>query len=253
MKFLHISDIHFDPQNDGFATKNLRNNIENYFKEKNITDIDEIFFTGDFRHALRQMNCDADIVAKNAVDFLISIADCVGINDLSHIHIVPGNHDLDRIGIVHKDGTKILDKKILNEIYKKYDIQRGRFDFDIQGVCAEQYLKRRFSFFEKCVNLLRNEVWDNFQNGSIHRVKVFDNYSIIFLNSAIASGCKPHKYDLVIQLDEFYSCVLDSKKKPIIILSHNPLEHIREDERTCIKNILIDNNMPVLWLSGCLL
>ena len=250
MKFLHISDIHFDPVNDGFATRNLRNIIGNYFREKNIVNIDEIFFTGDFRHAWRQRNCDADMVAKNAVDFLIFIAGCVGVNDLNHIHIVPGNHDLDRVGIVQKDGTRILDERILDEIYQKYDIHKGKFDYDIQAVNVSQYLKSRFSFFEKCVNLLQNRVWGNFQNNSVHRVKQFENYSIIFVNSAIASGNGAHKHDLIIQLDEFYSCVLDSGKKPLIILSHNPLEHIREDERVCIKNILIDNNMPVLWLSG---
>ena len=248
MKFLHISDIHFDPENDGFATKDLKNKIEKFFIDKGILNIDEIFFTGDFRNAWKR--CDPDIVAKNAVAFLIFIGNCVGVDDLSHIHIVPGNHDLDRIGIIREDGTRLSDGTILDEIYKKYDIHRGSFNYEIYGVDANQYLKSRFSFFEKCVDLLQNSIWHNFQNNSVHRIKQFENYNIIYLNSAIASGSGTHKHDLIIQLDEFHDCVLKSEKKPLIILSHNPLEHIREDERVRIKNILIDNDMPVLWLSG---
>lgn len=46
MKFLHLSDIHFDPVNDGEDTVNLRKQFIPYLKEKNII-VDELFFTGD--------------------------------------------------------------------------------------------------------------------------------------------------------------------------------------------------------------
>lgn len=55
MKFLHLSDIHFDPVNDGEDTVNLRNQFILYLKEKNII-VDELFFTGDFRHARNQQS-----------------------------------------------------------------------------------------------------------------------------------------------------------------------------------------------------
>lgn len=34
MKFLHISDMHFDPQNDGEDTNLLREKFINYLEEK---------------------------------------------------------------------------------------------------------------------------------------------------------------------------------------------------------------------------
>lgn len=95
LKFLHFSDIHFNPNDSGRATKDLRVKIADYMQEKKITNIDELFFTGDFRHAKKQAGQDSQIVAENSVAFLYEIANCIGIKDKKHIHIVPGNHDLD--------------------------------------------------------------------------------------------------------------------------------------------------------------
>lgn len=112
MKFLHISDMHFDPQNDGEDTNLLREKFINYLEEKNIA-VDELFFTGDFRHALKQKDQQEEEVAQNACDFLMSIA-LSAVKDTSniyrHIHIVPGNHDLLRGDI-----------ELLDRIYKEYD------------------------------------------------------------------------------------------------------------------------------------
>lgn len=68
MKFLHISDMHFDPINDGADTVKLRTKFINYLKEKNII-VDELFFTGDFRHARNQQGQQEEAVVRNACDF----------------------------------------------------------------------------------------------------------------------------------------------------------------------------------------
>ena len=110
MKFLHISDMHFDPVNDGEDTTMLRDKFIDYLKEKNIV-VDEIFFTGDFRHALHQIEQPDEETAKNSCDFLVNIAQCAlksRENIYSHLHIVPGNHDLSR-------GSD----ELLDEIYDK--------------------------------------------------------------------------------------------------------------------------------------
>ena len=67
MKWLHISDIHFDFINDGTATKMLQDNFFSFIEKNNIA-VDELFFTGDFRHAKNQKNQDIDIVAKKAIN-----------------------------------------------------------------------------------------------------------------------------------------------------------------------------------------
>ena len=121
MKFLHVSDIHFNPAADGRATRDLRAKFKRYTMEKGLQDIDEVFFTGDFRHAIKQAHQNPFEVAQNAVNFLCDIAECVGVTDLNHIHIVPGNHDLDR------EQNKEENSSFLDEIYRQYDPDDGCF------------------------------------------------------------------------------------------------------------------------------
>ena len=139
MKFLHISDLHFDPINDGEETTLLREKFITYLVEKKIL-VDEIFFTGDFRHALRQKEQQEDEIIENACDFLIAIAQSVvkdTDNIYRHIHIVPGNHDLIRGDI-----------GILNMVYENYDPYNANFIEKLpDGQTALSVLLHRFSFF----------------------------------------------------------------------------------------------------------
>lgn len=254
MKFLHISDVHFDPAHDGRATRDLREKFKEYVIEKNICDIEEIFFTGDFRHAGKQANQDAKLVAENAVNFLKSIAECVGVIADEHIHIVPGNHDLDRYKLTNDINQNRLLKQesesMLQDIYSNYEKYTGRFEGIVDGKQSIEYLKARFGFFEKCVSLLNNEIWKNFNVGPIHRFQSCDEYGIIYLNTAIASGRDNDRHNLLIGTDDFDRAVYKIGHKPIIILAHNPLSHLAEEERNTVKNILKDNKSPVLWFCG---
>jgi len=245
MKFLHISDIHFNPIDDGRATRDLRDKFMKYAIEKNINNIDEVFFTGDFRHARKQADQEPQKVAQNAVKFLCDIANCVGVTDRQHIHIVPGNHDLERIV------DSKLNAEILDTVYKQYDPDDGRFlGYVNKDIVAPDYLRSRFGFFENCVSLLNNQVWSDFKGGEIHRYRNFDDYSIIYLNTAIASGRDSDRYNLLIGNDDFEKVVCQTNGKIIIVLAHNPLLHLAYDEQNTIKNILKDNNVPVLWFCG---
>lgn len=245
MKWLHISDMHFDPSNDGRATRDLREKFETYVKEKNICDVDEVFFTGDFRHAFKQRNQDADTVAQNAIEFLRWIAYCVGVTETQHIHIVPGNHDLDRE--CNQESNKI----ILNRIYEQYEYNEGRFTGNAyDNITSTSYLLNRFGFFEKCIQLIDNKVWNNFKEGPIHRFKNFDGYSIVYLNTAISSGRNSDRHNLLIGLDDFDKAIRNTNVAPLIILGHNPLFHLDRNEQNIIKNILRDNGAPVVWLCG---
>ncbi|WP_373219428.1 metallophosphoesterase [Ruminococcus sp. 5_1_39BFAA] len=258
MKFLHISDIHFDPATEGASTNSLRRKFETYVQDKNITDIDEMFFTGDFRHAQKQAGRDMDQVARNAVDFLRYIAKCVGIKDDGnldkHIHIVPGNHDLDRYPYTtdnkERKQQKLKATKKLNKIYQNYDCHKGQFLGMVDGHPSLEYLRSRFNFFEKCASLLHNEIWGNFASGEIHRYRDYGEYGIIYLNTAIASGRECDRHNLIIGLDDFYKAVDQAAGKPLIILAHNPMEHLSSYELTKLRNKLNDSTSFVLWLCG---
>lgn len=93
MKWLHISDLHFNPVKDGTDTNYLREKLKDYLIEKRV-QVDKLFLTGDFRDASRQDDTDEN--AEKVVQYLREIAEIVGIVDLQNVLFVPGNHDLDR-------------------------------------------------------------------------------------------------------------------------------------------------------------
>lgn len=245
MKFLHVSDIHFNPAADGRATRDLRAKFKRYTMEKGLQDIDEVFFTGDFRHAIKQAHQNPFEVAQNAVNFLCDIAECVGVTDLNHIHIVPGNHDLDR------EQNKEENSSFLDEIYRQYDPDDGCFAGYIKGnVASLEYLRGRFGFFEKCAELLHNQIWSEFRSGQIHRCRSFEDYNIIYLNTAIASGRDSDRHNLLIGTDDLEKTLQHSQGKPLIILAHNPLSHLAYEEQNIVKNLLKDSGSPTIWFCG---
>jgi predicted phosphodiesterase len=246
MKFLHISDIHFDPANDGEDTVELREKFEKYVNSNNIS-VDEVFFTGDFRHAKNQNNQSIEEISKGAVDFLTSITYNV-VNDkkniLKHIHIVPGNHDLDW-------GKK----EDIKKIYEMYDDNKANFKEQFnEKKTSIDHLLSRFEFFEKCAELLHNEVWQDFKKGNPHKIKHYDSYSTIYLNSVIAYGEGYGRGSLLIGRQYLNNLVRKAikinGKKPIFILSHNIIDDIEIEERRRIKNFLDDNEVPIIWFCG---
>lgn len=245
MKYLHISDIHFNPSDDGRATRDLRLKFKDYLAEKRLNDRSDVFFTGDFRHARKQADQDLSEVARNAVNFLRDLAECAGVTDPEHIHIVPGNHDLAREKNDSENST------LLQEIYKQYDPDEGRFTGCVRDHTASMdYLRGRFGFFDECAALLENKVWSEFQTGWIHRYRIFEDYGILYLNTAIASGRDSDRHNLLIGTDDFEKALRCIQGMPLIILAHNPLSHLEYNEQTIVKNLLKDSGNPVLWLCG---
>lgn len=246
MKFLHISDMHFDPANDGEDTYILREKFMNYLKEKNII-VDEIFFTGDFRHALHQMGQSDEETAKNACEFLVNIAQCTlksNKNIYSHLHIVPGNHDLSR-----------GDVELLNKIYDKYDPDKANFKEIIENEqTGLNILLSRFDFFQRCAEILKNDIWTDMLNGQVCYVKEIEECNIIYINTAIASGRKIDRGNLYVGrqyiANAFRQAVKRNPKKPIIVLAHNIINDIEKDEQLKIKNFINDLEIPVVWLCG---
>lgn len=254
MRFLHISDLHFNPDCDGEATRTLRKTFPDYVRKKHITDIDEIFFTGDFRSAQKQTGQNMEKVARDAVDFLKFIAKCVGVNDVEHIHIVPGNHDLDRYPFaadeLEKERRKKKAEKNLKKIYEEYDEYAGQFRGTVDGIPAMDYLWNRFAFFKKCAELLDNKIWNESSDGKIHHYKEYQEYRILYVNTAIASGRDSNRNDLIIGSDDFDKEISKADGKPLFVLAHNPIDHLEHNEKNKIQNIMQDSKSPVIWFCG---
>lgn len=244
MNFLHISDIHFDLEDSGRATRDLRAKFKSYVKEKGIKNINKVFFTGDFRPDHIYKEHELERLAKNAVDFICELARAVGVSDPQNIHIVPGDHDRDRLSSVE------FEQCALESIYDQYDRFNGRFSGKVQeDVMASEFLRSRFVFFEKCAQLLDNKVWSEFKTGLIHRAQVYDDYAIIYLNTAIASGLTGEQ-KLLLGTDDFDLVVKSTNNKPLFILAHHSISDFDDNEQNIIKNILNDNQAPVLWFCG---
>lgn len=89
-----------------------------------------------------------------------------------------GNHDLSRENV-----------ELLDEIYEEYDPHKANFkEIMKDGRTALNIFLSRFSFFQLCADQLKNDVWNNLVEGKVRPVKVLEDCSIIYINTAIASG-----------------------------------------------------------------
>ena len=106
MKILHISDLHLVSTGD---RKDYQNHIRERFISfiKQIADekssaigirIDHIIITGDLRDNKTDVKADSVQMVDFVCDFVNEVMDATGVHNVQKVHIVPGNHDLDRVG-----------------------------------------------------------------------------------------------------------------------------------------------------------
>lgn len=141
LKFLHISDLHFDSARDGCSSRRLRSELVSCIRDEGLRP-DEIFFTGDLRYAPSETVISQAETAEMAANYILEIAKAAGITDTSHIHLVPGNHDR-----IRSDKGKERYKNIQSE----YDCDEGVFSSgDLEFLLSD------FSFsFDVCDMELR--------------------------------------------------------------------------------------------------
>ncbi|MDL2330373.1 metallophosphoesterase, partial [Desulfosarcina sp. OttesenSCG-928-A07] len=260
MKWLHLSDLHFDPENAGLGTTMLRKELPAYLKDSGIK-ADHLFFTGDFRNAARQE--DSDEVAKEAAEFLLRIAESVGITDSSRIHIVPGNHDLTRVGYEKanpdetdeekqkREKAKEEGKKQVEAIRQTYESADGLFDKD-----SLDHLLGRFGFFRRMVKALSPEadVWKN-SLLPLHPYRCLDDFSLVYMNTAVT--CQKGDEDrgnLVMGTTDLYNSLKTitekNSGKPVIILAHHSPHYFSNNELQKIETIFQKFPDVALYLCG---
>lgn len=214
MKWLHLSDLHFEPLSAGLNTSMLRDSLPNYLKNSGI-QADHLFFTGDFRHAARQDDSDATV--QDAANFLLGIAESLGITDSRHIHIVPGNHDLTR-------GTSPEDQQRLLDIRRKYKDEKDRQE----GYFTQEeldYLLGRFTFFRRVhMALGAADVWTDALT-TLHPHACYGEFSLVYMNTAITCGTDNERGNLVIGSKALYEALRsirdENPDKPVIVLAHH--------------------------------
>ena len=238
MKWLHLSDLHYNPKGDGRSTHQLREKLIRYLEDEQIT-ADHLFLTGDYRHAKFQADGDKDTI-ESIVNFILQIATTAKI-PRENIHIVPGNHDLTR--------TKDFDR--ITQIISAYEPDNGRID---QADC--KFLLNRFSFFKNLLQALEKQgvprSWTNTLQ-PVHTYRCYSDFNIIYLNTCMTCNSDKDRGELVISNYELYSALIkirnENPGKPIIVLAHHGADNFKSNEKRAVEQIFRD--FPVkLYLCG---
>lgn len=173
MRWIHLSDIHYNPGTQmNRSTNQLRKKLPQYIRDNGIV-ADEMFITGDFRNATAPCD-DEESLVDDTVNFIMEIANSAKIADNSHIHIVPGNHDL----------TRVDTSPSITKIRNCYDVSEGGFKIDIL-----RQLISRFGFFVKIKNQLNpgDPLWSP-ELLPLHVYKCYSGYTVLYLNTSLTCG-----------------------------------------------------------------
>ena len=251
MRWLHLSDIHYDPRNSGRATEQLRDKLPAYIAEKGIK-ADRLFVTGDFRHARYQKEDQNAQAARDAAAFILRIAKAAGVTP-EHIDLVPGNHDLARAE--DTAGTERIER-----IRDGYHVNKGRFSPEDAA-----FLLDRFAFFRAVQGELEQagyrSPWKenaarldgNPDKSPLHAVRILDDCALLCLNTSILCNSDQDRGQLLIGNYDLYQSLKAIRErnsdKPIIVLAHHGLDNFRDDEKKAVERLFKD--FPVtLYLCG---
>ena len=246
MKWLHLSDIHFNPSKDGADSIYLRNRLLEFLRQKNIS-VDKMFITGDFRDASSQEGTDE--AAEDIANYISELANIVGIKN-KDILMVPGNHDLTRDFI---DRQKIVIKN-----KTEYKPENGVFN-------SLDTLVECFEFYKKVVAHIKgsdytDNMFENIYKFNPHSFVMADDINILQLNTELLAGEIMEQEDRKRVLDEGMLSVgtkyvinalslMESSKKPIIVLAHRGLDLLNSFERKKLLHIFEDFNVCI-YLCG---
>lgn len=250
MKWLHLSDIHFNPKQDSYYTLSARKNLPSFLKTENII-ANHMFVTGDFRHAYKQRNQAEEEVAKSAVDYILEVASKASI-PFSNIHLVPGNHDLKRFDETTE--SKSIEK--LEKIRQKYIDDQEKFQEE-----DLRFLNEPFRFFRIVCKELKKRVSDISMPWDIDSImpsvasKCFDEFSLLYLNTCLfCHSDAARNADLLVDTVSVF-CELEriekmNKEKPIIVLAHHEMGALETSNKKVLEDIFYKVQSPLLYLCG---
>ena len=181
--FLHISDIHFGDQTTDQEA--AREEILNKIQIEQI-EADCLIISGDlFNKGL--------LTSKNADKLIDFIKDLPGI---SHIYVVPGNHDLNRFACQEKDGyNEVLRRAELVNKYKKI-LEKEDKEFIVESEEKPVIYEGSFGEFRRfCTNIgAESFTSESTTEASSYEVEIVSQSKngikvrFVLLNTALISG-----------------------------------------------------------------
>lgn len=219
MKWLHISDIHFNFK--GYDSNNVKNKLVEKLEEMNIA-VDFIIITGDIMY---QYNSDAKN-RNELVKYINLIAKKCKCNH-NNIYLCPGNHDVSR-----SDENR-------NDIIKKIREEKLGFSEKCHELCEMGHEK----FFD---------IYKAIKKRDYEAYKVFDhkkqNYRIISLDTSLTSKDKNDFEQLHIcseKLLKISSKIINDDKLNVLIMHHG-IECLKKDEARKLEQWIEDNNIDIV-------
>lgn len=240
MKFIHISDLHYNPEKDGRTSRDMRDSLIQYLKDQKIT-ADELLITGDFRNAQDQGKDPKEI--DKVVKYIKAVAESVGIQNEEHIHVVPGNHDRDR-------AANKNEAKRFKQIRVGYDPDKGTFKDE-----DKEFLLSKFEYFQLlCASLYGSKNY--WPTDELHCYRVLNNTVFLYLNTAIMHNDNDDRNEsrLVIGNDCFDRLLIEIEQKhpglPVIILAHHSPDMFTKHEKEAVEGIIRKHKQVILYLCG---
>ena len=226
--WLHLSDIHFQPDTGSFIDDMIRSSLPKFITESQIKS-DVLVISGDVRFAPRRNETNANHV----IDYIREIATQAGIDD-EHVILVPGNHDLER---------STTRKNQISGTRQDYDVDIGMID---KGVLSS--LTKDFDFYKAVTEPFRRSL--NVDGDNPHNIIDVNGCYMLLLNTSLLAGMDDDAHRLILgskYVNDLLS--MPSDKKPIIAIGHHGFTLLEDKEQKEIERLL-DNKGVRLYLCG---
>ena len=236
-KWLHVSDIHFDPKGDGYSSNAMRDQLSRYVEQ--FAPFQAFFLTGDLRFGPTQKDGTPGVV-EDVVEYIKKIAGAAKLDSENQIYMVPGNHDVSR-----SDPRSAT----IEAVVVKYKGIQGMF-----GDENLQFLLEKFPFYRKCEEALYGRtIIPNDSNP--HYISCAPNLNILHVNTAILAHKNGEEGRLLVGLEYLRKRLGEiqeaSTNAPIIALGHHGLDMLERDERSKIIRLFEEYKVKLYLCGHC--
>ena len=236
MRILHISDFHLKAP-FGQPVDNIFSRLYSFLAANaEETRFDHIVITGDIRDSKEGADCES--IIRIIREIMVSTK----IEQESLVHIIPGNHDLNR---------NVDDETVIGKIRDDYDFDRWIFARHTESLPL--MLNRFDGFFMQLCDLFYDKSgnpWNKNQNP--HVLYIDNRHAFISLNSCLTCINSKRDGELLIgihYLQQLIEAINDAKN--IFILSHHPLQNLSNREETELERLLLSiKEKNLYWLCG---
>ncbi len=230
LRFLHISDIHFQVEN--YQSRRMRMRLLTKINELNqVNPFNFVILTGDLSHQGQGFN-------ENQMRFFEEILRILNLSK-KQIYIIPGNHDIRR----NVDRTDLI-----NEIVESNNPSNTLDEY----LEDEENRPKILSSFDSFSTFYFDFLTKEYPLNDIHFLLETENYNIVHLNTCLIANRAGEEGTLLIGKNKLLDCLsnlgVDNNKLSIAI-GHHTLECMADSDKNAMLSLFDDFNID-LYLSG---